>query len=63
MSKKENVDAFFKDLETRGRKMAADKGRKEYGYIDLSQKGQLFGVASAEGGNGRHWIGSKIRTI
>jgi hypothetical protein len=47
MLKKENVDVFFKDLETWGKKMAADKEHKEYGYIDLGQKGQLFGVVSA----------------
>lgn len=47
MSKKENVDAFFKDLEAWRKKMAGDKEQKEYGYIDLSQKAQPFGVASA----------------
>jgi hypothetical protein len=42
MLKKENVDAFFKDLETWGKKMAADKEHKEYGYIDLGPKGAAF---------------------
>jgi hypothetical protein len=47
MPKKENVDAFFKDLATWGKKMAGDKDQKEYGYNDLSQKAQPYGVASA----------------
>jgi 2,4-dienoyl-CoA reductase-like NADH-dependent reductase (Old Yellow Enzyme family) len=47
LSKKENVDAFFKDLEKWGAKMAGDTEGKEYGYIDLSQKTQPYGVASA----------------
>lgn len=47
MSKKENVDTFFKDLETWGKKMAGDKEQKEYRYIYLSQKEQPYGVASA----------------
>lgn len=47
MSKKENVDTFFKDLETWGKRMAGDKKQKEYGYIDLSQKAQPYGIASA----------------
>jgi hypothetical protein len=47
MSKKENVDAFFKDMESWGAKMAADKEQREYGYIDLSQKARPYGVASA----------------
>jgi ASC-1-like (ASCH) protein len=47
MSKKENVDTFFKDLETWGKKMAGDKEQKEYRYIYLSHKEQPYGVASA----------------
>jgi ASC-1-like (ASCH) protein len=46
MSKKENVDTFFKDLETWGKKMAGDK-EQEYRNIYLSQKEQSYGVASA----------------
>lgn len=47
MSKKENVDAFFQDMEKWGAKMARDKEHRVYGYVDLSQKAQPYGSASA----------------
>ncbi len=47
LSKQENVDAFYKDMETWGKKMASDKEQKEFGYIDLTQKAQPYGVKSA----------------
>jgi hypothetical protein len=47
MSKKENVDAFYKDMEAWGKKMAGDKEQKEFGYVDLTQKAQPYGMASA----------------
>jgi hypothetical protein len=46
MSKKENVDTFFKDLETWVKKMAGDKEQKEYRCIYLSDKEHPYGVAS-----------------
>jgi hypothetical protein len=47
MSKEENVDAFHKDMETWGKKMSGDKEQKGFGYVDLTQKAQPYGVASA----------------
>lgn len=47
MSDRKNVEAFFKDVETWGKNMAEEKSMSAYGYVDLSQKGQLYGVASA----------------
>lgn len=47
MSDKKNVEAFFKDVESWGKNMAEDKSMSTYGYIDLSQKGRPYGVASA----------------
>jgi hypothetical protein len=46
LSKKENVDAFFKDVETWGKKMVGDREQKEFGYVDLSQKAQPYGAVS-----------------
>jgi 2,4-dienoyl-CoA reductase-like NADH-dependent reductase (Old Yellow Enzyme family) len=47
LSVKENVDAFFQDVQTWGQGMASDKEMNSYGYVDLSQKAQPYGMASA----------------
>jgi len=47
LSNEENVKAFMADMEKWGQKLGSDKEMKEYGYIDLSQKAQPYGTASA----------------
>lgn len=44
LSKKENVDAFMKDMQSWGEKLGNDKEGKEYGYIDLSHAGNPYGM-------------------
>jgi 2,4-dienoyl-CoA reductase-like NADH-dependent reductase (Old Yellow Enzyme family) len=46
LSKKENIEAFYKDLEAWAAARGADKERKQYGFMDLSQKAQPYGAAS-----------------
>lgn len=45
LSDGKNVEGFFKDVQTWGQKMAEDKEMKDYGYIDITQKAQPYGVA------------------
>lgn len=47
LSSEKNKEAFMKDMQTWGEKMANDKDQKEYGYIDLSQAGNSYGTAEA----------------
>jgi 2,4-dienoyl-CoA reductase-like NADH-dependent reductase (Old Yellow Enzyme family) len=47
LSIKENVEAFKKDIGVWGAKMAGDKDLKEYGFIDLTQKAQPYGMSRA----------------
>lgn len=44
-SNQEVVDGFQKDMEAWGKKLGEDKDQKEYGYIDISQKGSPYGGA------------------
>ncbi|KAL3422817.1 NADH oxidase 1 [Phlyctema vagabunda] len=44
-SSQENLDAFMKDMEAWGKKQAEDKDYTEYGYVDLTQKAQPYGIA------------------
>lgn len=47
LSVKENVEAFMQDMKNWGEKLGSDKELKEYGYVDLSQQAQPYGMASA----------------
>jgi 2,4-dienoyl-CoA reductase-like NADH-dependent reductase (Old Yellow Enzyme family) len=47
LSDQKNVDAFMKDMEAWGKKLAEDKEMKEFGYIDLSQAARPYGTVAA----------------
>lgn len=46
LSEQKNVDAFQADMKKWGEKLGGDKEMKEYGYIDLSQAGNPYGVTA-----------------
>jgi len=46
LSDEKNVEAFKKDMQAWGKKMGEDAELKEYGFVDLSQVAQPYGVAA-----------------
>jgi 2,4-dienoyl-CoA reductase-like NADH-dependent reductase (Old Yellow Enzyme family) len=47
LSDEKNLKEFMEDMNAWGKKLGGDKEGKEYGYIDLSQKGAPYAAASA----------------